>query len=124
MKTFIMLSIGLAALRLMRRRSASARHWILAVTIACAAGLPLLAPIAPAWRWHRPAEPRTAVDDRTGLVAGSRAADGEVAIGVVGPAVRPTAPLPRESQPIHSNRSSPIRRSSSGLSDKGRHSRR
>ena len=37
MKTFVMLAIGLAALRLMRRRTASARHWALAVAIAGAA---------------------------------------------------------------------------------------
>src|SRR4051794_37379259 len=48
-----MLAVGLGALRLMRRRSASARHWMLGVTIACAAGLPLLQPVAPSWGWHR-----------------------------------------------------------------------
>ena len=65
MKTFVMLAIGLAALRLMRRRSASARHWALAVAIACAASVPLLQPLATSWRWQLPAPavPRTEVRD-------------------------------------------------------------
>ena len=58
MKTFVMLAIGLAALRLMRRRSASARHWALAVAIACAASVPLLQPLATSWRGARPAPAR------------------------------------------------------------------
>jgi TonB family protein len=59
MKTFVMLAIGLGALRLMRHRSASSRHWMLAVAIACAAGLPLLQPVAPSWRWQPRAEQQT-----------------------------------------------------------------
>ena len=61
MKTFVMLAVGLATLRLMRRRSASARHWALAVAIACAASVPLLQPLATSWRWELPAVQRTEV---------------------------------------------------------------
>jgi beta-lactamase regulating signal transducer with metallopeptidase domain len=50
MRVFAMLSIGFAVLALLRRRSAAARHWVLAVTIACAAALPALQSIAPSWQ--------------------------------------------------------------------------
>ncbi|MEO7272853.1 MAG: M56 family metallopeptidase [Vicinamibacterales bacterium] len=51
MKIAVVLSLGLLAVALMRRQAAATRHWTLAVTIACAAALPTLAVIAPAWQW-------------------------------------------------------------------------
>ena len=48
-KSSIVLALALAAAALGRRRSASLRHWILASAIACAAAMPLLGPLVPAW---------------------------------------------------------------------------
>ena len=42
--------IALAATVVLRRQSAAARHWILAVGIACAAAAPLFERVAPAWQ--------------------------------------------------------------------------
>ena len=42
MKTALVLSLGLLIVMAMRRQAAAMRHWILAVTIACAAAVPLL----------------------------------------------------------------------------------
>ena len=65
-KVSLIVSLGLAATALLRRRSAAVRHWVLAVTIACAAATPLLELVVPSWhvpvgaRWlGRSAEPLT-----------------------------------------------------------------
>jgi len=65
-KVSLIVSLGLAATVLLRRRSAAVRHWVLAVTIACAAATPLLELVVPTWhvpvsaRWlGRSAEPLT-----------------------------------------------------------------
>jgi TonB family protein len=50
MKTFALLALGLVALRCMRRQSAAARHWVLAVAIACSSAVPALEAIVPGWR--------------------------------------------------------------------------
>ena len=98
MKAFVMLAIGLGALRLMRHRSASSRHWMLAVAIACAAGLPLLQPIAPSWRWQQPANQRAAVPElpAAGVSTRTPIADVEIA-GPAAPARPSESPalLPR-----------------------------
>jgi TonB family protein len=49
-KVSIIVLVGLAAARLMPRRSAAERHWILAAAIACAAISPLLGSVVPSWR--------------------------------------------------------------------------
>ncbi|MEP7305837.1 MAG: M56 family metallopeptidase [Acidobacteriota bacterium] len=66
MKVSLIVSLGLAATALLRRRSAAVRHWVLAVTIACAAATPLLELVVPSWHvpvdsaWlGRSAEPLT-----------------------------------------------------------------
>ena len=46
--SFVML-LGLAAVALLRTRSAALRHGILAATLACAAATPLLERVVPAW---------------------------------------------------------------------------
>src|SRR5436190_10901311 len=51
MKIAIVLSLGLLMVKLMRREAAATRHWTLAVTIACAAAVPVLTTIAPRWQW-------------------------------------------------------------------------
>ena len=48
-KVSIVLAIGLLAESALRRHSASARHWILACTLACAALVPALELVAPQW---------------------------------------------------------------------------
>ena len=48
-KSSLVFAVSLAAARLCRRRSASLRHWILASAIACAAAMPLLDALVPAW---------------------------------------------------------------------------
>jgi TonB family protein len=49
LKVAVVLAMALAAAALLRRRSASLRHWVLAAGIVCALALPLLALVAPAW---------------------------------------------------------------------------
>lgn len=46
--TLIML-VGLGARFVLRRRSAAVRHWVLAVSILCAAAAPMLGVVAPVW---------------------------------------------------------------------------
>jgi beta-lactamase regulating signal transducer with metallopeptidase domain len=54
-KLSLVLLATLAAARLLRRRSAALRHWVLAIGLACAAALPALDAIVPAW--HLPVAP-------------------------------------------------------------------
>jgi TonB family protein len=49
-KVSLVVLAALAAVWLTHRRSASLRHWILAVSFACAAVAPLLAVVVPSWR--------------------------------------------------------------------------
>ena len=49
MKVSLVLAAALAAMPLLRGRSAAFRHWVLAVALVCAAAMPLLTIIAPAW---------------------------------------------------------------------------
>ena len=65
-KSSIVLALALAAAALGRRRSASLRHWILASAIACAAAMPLLGPLVPAW----PIPPAGVLDRWAGSAAG------------------------------------------------------
>jgi TonB family protein len=44
------LGLALAAMVLLRTRSAAIRHWVLASAIACALVLPVLEPLVPSWR--------------------------------------------------------------------------
>jgi TonB family protein len=46
----LVLALGLAATLALRRQSAALRHWVLAATIACAALMPLVETVAPAWQ--------------------------------------------------------------------------
>jgi TonB family protein len=48
-KVALLVSLALGAANLLRRRSAAARHWVLAVGIACAVAAPVLALVAPSW---------------------------------------------------------------------------
>src|SRR4051794_34906706 len=45
----VMLVAALLACAVLRRRSASLRHWLLAASIGCAAAMPLLQLVTPAW---------------------------------------------------------------------------
>jgi TonB family protein len=49
-KASAILLIGLLAAALLRRQSAALRHWVLASAIACAAAMPVVQLIAPAWQ--------------------------------------------------------------------------
>ncbi len=49
LKTSIILAAALVALALMRGRSASLRHWVLSVAIACALAAPALSLVLPSW---------------------------------------------------------------------------
>ena len=50
MKISLIVLGGLVASFLLRHRSAALRHWVLAAAIACAAAVPLVEAIVPAWR--------------------------------------------------------------------------
>jgi len=51
-KASIVVALGLTASTLLRRRSAALRHWVLTVSIACSAAMPLLAVVVPTWHVH------------------------------------------------------------------------
>ena len=48
-KASLVLGVALAATSLLRRQSAALRHWILAVGLLCAAAMPALQWLTPAW---------------------------------------------------------------------------
>jgi TonB family protein len=48
-KVSLVLLAGMALSALLRKRSAAVRHWVLSVSIACAAAAPLLQPFVPRW---------------------------------------------------------------------------
>lgn len=48
-KASLIILLGMAVTAALRRRSAAVRHWVLAATLACAAAIPALELIAPAW---------------------------------------------------------------------------
>lgn len=49
-KAWLLVAVTLAAMRLLRERSAALRHWVLALALAFAVAMPLLTLVAPAWR--------------------------------------------------------------------------
>jgi hypothetical protein len=49
-KVSVIVLVGLLAATLLRRQSAALRHWVLASAIACAAAMPVLQLIVPAWQ--------------------------------------------------------------------------
>ena len=49
-KTTIVIAAALAGRALLRRRSASVRHWLLAMAVACALLMPVLVFVAPTWQ--------------------------------------------------------------------------
>ena len=68
--TLIML-IGLGARFVLRRRSAAVRHWVLAVSILCAASAPMLGAFVPVWEigmFSAPAVAVTAPDPSSAVV--------------------------------------------------------
>jgi len=54
-KVSAILFVGLLVAALLRRQSAALRHWVLASAIACAAAMPVVQMIAPAWQFSMPA---------------------------------------------------------------------
>ncbi|HKB14182.1 MAG TPA: M56 family metallopeptidase [Vicinamibacterales bacterium] len=50
LKSSLIAAAALAVTALLRTQSAAVRHWILAMSVACLAALPLLAAVVPAWR--------------------------------------------------------------------------
>ena len=53
MKTSGIVALALLATRMLRRRSAAIRHWILAAALVCAAATPALERFVPAWQIPR-----------------------------------------------------------------------
>ena len=48
-KMSLIILLALVVMALMRKRSASLRHWVLAVVVGCAAAMPVLDAVGPAW---------------------------------------------------------------------------
>jgi beta-lactamase regulating signal transducer with metallopeptidase domain len=48
-KTSLILALGMLATVALRRRSAAVRHWILALTLVCAAAVPIVGSLTPSW---------------------------------------------------------------------------
>ena len=88
MRIAIVLSLGLCVVSLMRRQAAATRHWTLAVTIACAAILPALGAIAPAWEWPGRGEPVAGSVAVVGTIYGPTDCGG-IDDGAVGERARP-----------------------------------
>ncbi len=84
-KVSCIILVGLVAAALLHRRSAAARHWVLAVAIVCAAATPALEFVVPAW--HLPgrvlqfAQPAGPLRLYTLISIGQPAGDGSVAAG-------------------------------------------
>ena len=49
-KVSLIAALALVAARLLRGRSAAVRHWVLAIAVACAAVMPVLQFVVPAWK--------------------------------------------------------------------------
>jgi TonB family protein len=49
LKVTLVIAVGLTLARLLSRRSAALRHWVLTITILCALATPLLERVVPAW---------------------------------------------------------------------------
>jgi TonB family protein len=90
-KVSLVVLVALLARTLLRRRSAAVRHWVLSVAVACAAMIPLVAAVVPAWHLgptlsvEPPATPSQSVVSTTAIVSqapasnvGIRIDDGEV----------------------------------------------
>jgi TonB family protein len=71
LKISIVIAIGLTAAALLRRRSAAVRHWILAMTIVCAAALPVLGAYVPSWGIDLSPAPPAAANKAPALVEGA-----------------------------------------------------
>lgn len=91
-KSALVLAIGLATTLACRRRSAAFRHWVLAATFACAALMPLIAVVAPAWQvpWLRASQWPLAQPLALGDV--ESAAPAEVAVRTVAGGIGPSLP--------------------------------
>jgi len=50
LRTTVLVAVALAAMPLLRSRSAALRHWVLSVALACAAVMPVLTLVAPRWQ--------------------------------------------------------------------------
>jgi hypothetical protein len=57
LRVSVVLLAGLVAATLLHRRSAAARHWVLAVTVVCAACVPAVSMVAPSWELSAPVPP-------------------------------------------------------------------
>jgi beta-lactamase regulating signal transducer with metallopeptidase domain len=84
----LVLALGLAAVLLMRQRSAALRHWVIAATIVCAGSIPVLGLVAPSWTVPQgPAVVRRPAVEMT-------ARTGDAPKGSVLPSTNQTARLP------------------------------
>jgi beta-lactamase regulating signal transducer with metallopeptidase domain len=79
MKISLIVLSGLAVSLLLRHRSAALRHWVLAVAVACAAAVPIIEGIVPAWRL--PIAPPAAFEPYVGMSAEAGAPQPTAAAG-------------------------------------------
>jgi beta-lactamase regulating signal transducer with metallopeptidase domain len=89
LKVTLILAAALAIAATLRRQSASLRHWVLSLGIACAAATPLLIPIAPSWQTpplFTPQTPQPAASPAVAAQTGER----PKAIGASAPTTAPT----------------------------------
>jgi beta-lactamase regulating signal transducer with metallopeptidase domain len=76
----IVLLAALAAMPLLRRRSAALRHWMIAVALLCLALSPVLAVVAPAWEWTVVPAPLATVPQAPAALAGAVASTSDTRI--------------------------------------------
>jgi TonB family protein len=91
-KTTIVAALALAVMPLLQRRSAALRHWVLAMALACAAAMPLLTLVAPAWHVPFAASPAPSRPARTPSFDVILHPPAAAAAGASAPAAAPTAP--------------------------------
>jgi len=95
LKVSLILCAGFALSGLLQRRSASARHWILATTIVSAAAVPLVEPWLPSW--GGPARRFATVTAQTGSVATAAGVASSIEVAPPGAGLAPASASPPRS---------------------------
>jgi beta-lactamase regulating signal transducer with metallopeptidase domain len=98
LKASVLVVIGLLPLLLLRSRSASLRHWILAVAMMAALATPLLIVVAPSWNLPLPAANERGVPPPSRATTSNQAPRGRVETAIVG--VTTDQATPRAIDPI------------------------
>ena len=97
LKVSLVVLAGLGVAALLRRRSAAARHWVIAASLLCALALPVVELVVPAWgvSFARSAAPRVGVSDRSSCRETAGCCGATTRTAATQPRRRPSGPAPR-----------------------------